>query len=115
MGIRKNVLYMPSDERELFFQALLKMKANIVNSMAPAADQYSVYDQFASLHWAVFKVSPNQSGPFLNAGHQGPAFLSWHREYLRRFEIALQNEVPGVTLPYWDWSHSWDRTVELMA
>ncbi len=104
MGIRKNILYMPSTERDLFFEALLKMKANIVNPMAPAADQYSVYDQFASLHWAVFDVSLNQNGPFLNAGHQGPAFLSWHREYLRRFEIALQNEVAGVMLPYWDWS-----------
>ena len=104
MGIRKNILYMTSDERNLFFQALLKMKANIVNPAAPAADQYSVYDRFASLHWAVFDVSLNANGPFINAGHQGPAFLSWHRELLRRFEIALQAEVPGVMLPYWDWS-----------
>ena len=104
MGIRKNILYMTSVERDLFFEALLKMKATIVNPVAPTADQYSVYDQFASLHWAVFNVSLNQNGPFLNAGHQGPAFLSWHRELLRRFEIALQAEVPGVMLPYWDWS-----------
>src|ERR1051325_2352538 len=95
---------MPSGERDLFFEALLKMKANIVNPLAPAADQYSVYDQFASLHWAVFNVSLNQNGPFLNAGHQGPAFLSWHRELLRRCEIALQAEKPGAMLPYWDWS-----------
>jgi hypothetical protein len=52
----------------------------------------------------VFNVSLNQNGPFLNAGHQGPAFLSWHRELLLRFEVALQAEVPGVMLPYWDWS-----------
>lgn len=104
MGVRKNLLYMTETERDQFFEALLKTKAHIVNPMAPAADQYSVYDQYASLHWAVFNVSLNQNGPFLNAGHQGPAFLAWHRELLRRFELALQAEVPGVMLPYWDWS-----------
>ena len=104
MGIRENFLYLTSDERDRFFEALLKMKANIVNPLAPAADQYSVYDRLASLHWAVFNVSLNQNGPFINAGHQGPAFLSWHRELLLRFEVALQAEVPGVMLPYWDWS-----------
>jgi hypothetical protein len=40
--------------------------------------------------------------------HGSEAFLSWHRELLRRFEIALQNTgVPGakdIMLPYWDWS-----------
>jgi hypothetical protein len=45
MGIRKNFLYLTSDERDQFFEALLKMKAHIVNPMASAADQYSVYDQ----------------------------------------------------------------------
>ena len=55
MGIRKNFLYLTSDERDQFFEALLKMKAHMVNPMAPAADQYSVYDQLASRHWAVFK------------------------------------------------------------
>ncbi|CAI5449374.1 unnamed protein product [Caenorhabditis angaria] len=34
--------------------------------------------------------------------HWGPAFLPWHREFLRQFEIALQTEVPTVTLPFWD-------------
>ena len=104
MGIRKNILYMETTEQEQFFEAVLKMKANIVNQMAPVADQYSVYDQFASLHWAVFNVSQNPGGPFLNAGHQGPAFLTWHRELLRHFELALQAEVPGVMLPYRDWT-----------
>ena len=28
--------------------------------------------------------------------------MPWHREFLRRFELDLQKEVPGVTIPYWD-------------
>src|SRR4029453_17529407 len=35
--------------------------------------------------------------------HQNIGFLPWHREYLRRFELALQAAVPGATIPYWSW------------
>lgn len=55
MGVRKNILYMPSDERNAFFEALLRLKAHIVNPAAPVADQFSIYDQFTSLHYGVFE------------------------------------------------------------
>ena len=104
MATRKNILYMLDDERAAFFEALIRLKGKIVNTGDPVADQYSVYDQFTSLHWAVFSVRKSPNGTPFNAGHGGPSFLSWHRELLRRFEAALQAEVPGVMLPYWDWS-----------
>ncbi|HWB74507.1 MAG TPA: tyrosinase family protein [Nannocystaceae bacterium] len=104
MAVRKNFLFLSSTERAAFLEALLKLKANIVNPGDPAADQYSVYDQFVFLHLAVFEVINPNTGTTYNAGHQGAAFLSWHRELLLRFEAALQAEVPGVMLPYWDWS-----------
>jgi tyrosinase len=44
--------------------------------------------------------SPNP----INFAHGNIGFLPWHRQYLRLFELALQKEVPNVTLPYWDWS-----------
>jgi len=35
--------------------------------------------------------------------HHDPLFLPWHRAYLYFFEQALQDQVPGVTLPWWDY------------
>jgi tyrosinase len=31
-------------------------------------------------------------------------FLPWHRAYLYWFEQYLQDQVSGVTVPYWDWT-----------
>jgi tyrosinase len=36
--------------------------------------------------------------------HGWEQFLTWHRGYLYEFEQLLQDAVPGVTLPYWDWT-----------
>jgi tyrosinase len=36
--------------------------------------------------------------------HGWERFLPWHRVYLYEFELALQEMVPDVTLPYWDWT-----------
>jgi tyrosinase len=36
--------------------------------------------------------------------HGSPLFLAWHRAYLYFFEKTLQDLVPGVTLPWWDWT-----------
>ncbi|HEX8122273.1 MAG TPA: tyrosinase family protein [Solirubrobacteraceae bacterium] len=37
-------------------------------------------------------------------GRPAPLFLPWHRAYLYFFELALQDQRPGVSLPWWDWS-----------
>lgn len=36
--------------------------------------------------------------------HSSEIFLPWHRAYLYRFELLLQEFYPGVTIPYWDWT-----------
>ncbi|HWF73574.1 MAG TPA: tyrosinase family protein [Solirubrobacteraceae bacterium] len=42
--------------------------------------------------------------PFDWCQHHTSLFLPWHRAYLYYFELALQALVPGVTLPWWDWT-----------
>jgi tyrosinase len=36
-------------------------------------------------------------------------FLPWHRAYLYYLEKALQDQLPGVTIPFWDWRSSSKR------
>jgi tyrosinase len=36
--------------------------------------------------------------------HHNELFLPWHRAYLYLFEKALQDQVAGVTLPWWSWT-----------
>lgn len=36
--------------------------------------------------------------------HGTSAFLPWHREFINRYEVLLQESNPLVTLLYWDWT-----------
>ena len=36
--------------------------------------------------------------------HGWERFLPWHRAYLYEFEQNLQDFIPAITLPYWDWT-----------
>ena len=41
--------------------------------------------------------------------HGTDIFLPWHRAYLYFFELALQDRVPQVSLPWWDWTSGASR------
>jgi tyrosinase len=43
--------------------------------------------------------------------HHTNLFLPWHRAYLYLFEKELQDRVPGVTLPWWDWTRHHDEGI----
>ena len=113
MAIRKNAKYLSTPEREDFVRACILMKANIINGGAAVVDQYSEWDQFVALHWMI----QNTNAPFannVNFGHGGTGaygFLPWHRYFLHILEQALQVHVPGVTIPYWDWTDPVGGTV----
>lgn len=106
MGVRKNARLLTAAERESFARACVLMKADIVNPAAPAVDRYSRWDEMVAIH----RMIQNANAPGaanVNFGHGGLgafSFLSWHRFFLLLFEQRLQGYVPGVMLPYWDWS-----------
>ena len=53
------------------------------------------YQRWAGIHGLPLPIS---------CVHHEELFLPWHRAYLYFFEKALQERVPGVTLPWWDWT-----------
>ncbi len=101
MDVRKSAIALTADERDRFLEALIRLKHKPAPDTPPGV---SVYDVFVALHGAVMGVVAPQGGDPVNFGHWNIGFCPWHRQYLRQFELALQEEVDGVTLPYWDWT-----------
>ena len=106
MGIRKNAKFLTPSERASLVQALVMMKADIVNPGAPPADRYSRWDQYVAIHRLIQNAN-TPSASNVNFGHGGSGaygFGPWHRYFLYLLEQQLQIYVPGVMLPYWDWT-----------
>ncbi|VDK68509.1 unnamed protein product [Litomosoides sigmodontis] len=81
LAIRKEYRQLSGEERERLHNAFDQLKRS------------GDYDKITRWH----------SNPELSGGaHSGPAFLPWHREYIKRLEIALRLVDPDVSLPYWD-------------
>jgi tyrosinase len=89
---RKNQAALTAAEKSRFVAAVLALKAN------------GTYDQYVDDH-----------RNYMSSAHRGPAFLPWHREFLRRFELDLQAINSLVTLPYWDWTVDNSPTSSLWA
>ena len=112
MGVRKNAVTMSDDEIAAFLEAILKLKGNRM----PEKTAFSAYDQFVALHGAVMSVrTPTSGNQTINFAHNNIGFLPWHRQYLRKFEEALNAEVEGVTIPYWDWADDIGAASRLFA
>ncbi|MFC8226494.1 tyrosinase family protein [Streptomyces sp. NPDC057287] len=79
--IRRDQAMLYRQEQTTFVDALLELKRR------------GIYDNYIKQH---SQIGYN--------GHMGPAFLPWHREFLRRFEKDLQEVTPGLSIPYWDWT-----------
>ena len=107
MGVRKNAKFLSPTEREDFVQACVMMKDDDHQSRGsrePAVQRVGSARRDPPDDPA--GVRPRSAGS-VNFGHGGSgaySFLSWHRYFLYRFELALQSNVPGVMLPYWDWT-----------
>lgn len=79
MACRKNYRDLSDTERARFVLALKHLKAT------------GVIDQFADDHETYF-----------HEAHHSSHFFPWHREFLRRFEVALRTVHPDITIPYWN-------------
>ncbi|GMS86017.1 hypothetical protein PENTCL1PPCAC_8192, partial [Pristionchus entomophagus] len=78
---RKEYRVMSDDERSRLHRALNEMKRS------------GEYTNLARIH-----AEQTRGG----AAHSGPAFLPWHREYIKRVELAIRQIDPTLAIPYWD-------------
>lgn len=88
MGVRQNAQALPESD-----VATLRQAFTAVLNLA---------DDRGYQHWAGIHGLPLP----MYCQHGTILFLPWHRAYLYMFERALQDQVSGVTLPWWDWTSS---------
>jgi len=95
MIIRKNVKTLKDSEKKDLVDAITSLKRD------------GTYDQFVLTHNNAAMTPAPWGGDMEDAqrsmAHSGPVFLPWHREFILRFEKALQSVVPEIALPYWKW------------
>jgi tyrosinase len=89
--IRKSIYSLTPDEVNRLVNAINALRAN------------GTYQIFMQEHMNAMSTltQPNDTTTQRNVAHRGPAFLPWHREFTREFELALQQVDPSVTVPYW--------------
>ena len=91
MALRKNFVFLTASER-----ARLASAFNAVNAsgfLASPADQHTTNFN-SGIHW-------------------GSAFLPWHRWFLLRLEQEMPTGQPGVMIPFWDWTRSDSRNIDI--
>jgi len=85
--VRKNIENLGPDELYALRCVFAKLQERSANNP---------FDQTGYTYWA------NIHG--FGCQHGWEQFLTWHRAYMYEFEKLLQDIIPAVTLPYWDWT-----------
>jgi tyrosinase len=86
MAVRKGIRGLSARELTKFRDAISRQKA---------LNDERGYSYFAGLHGLPLPI---------HCQHGTLLFLPWHRAYIYFWELALQDRVPGVGIPYWDWT-----------
>lgn len=92
-GIRRNVAYVPVEERNRLRDAFRAL--NSADFTFP--DKVTYWDKQEQIHKNAHTTGHSDV-------HGGPAFLPWHRELINRFEDLLRKFDPKISLHYWDWT-----------
>ncbi len=103
MRCRKNVRSLNQTERNNYVKALAALKGE-PSILHPGSQ--SRYDDYVEVHLGAMNAAIIVNNTLIDPGwaHFDSAFFPWHRELLFRFEQELRVHVPGVTIPYWDWT-----------
>jgi tyrosinase len=99
MVVRKNQSKLTASERNAFVKAVLELKRR------------GGYDQLVRIHSDRMMSDYDAQA----VAHRVASFLPWHREFLLKFERALQSINPHVTVPYWDWTVDNGKTSSLWS
>jgi len=91
LRLRKNVNNLSADELAAFRQAIA--------TMMRLGDNRG-YNYQAGIHGV----------PQFYCMHNVELWLAWHRAYLYFFELFLEDQGAGVTLPWWDWTSTSSHT-----
>jgi tyrosinase len=83
----------------------------LVNSFYTVKD-LGIYDLLVAVHKTSMEKYYNVSNKNSNVSHGTPAFLPWHRSFLRFLEIALKcfNNNTSITIPYWNWTIDMEKS-----
>ncbi|KAF9999661.1 hypothetical protein BGZ79_006732 [Entomortierella chlamydospora] len=94
---RKNIRDLTPEEKDNLIRAFAAIQ------QLPPDDPNSFF-VIAGYHGQPFRgagyANPSWWGGYCN--HGNVLFPTWHRAYVLRLERALQSQVPGVAMPYWD-------------
>src|SRR5215469_14789736 len=101
-GIRRNVATVSEDERSRLLNAILGLQSRRFPGSRDDHPPGGV------TFW--FKQDEIHQATHV---HEGPAFLTWHRELCNRFEKLLLTSDPNVSLHYWDWNEDPEKTTDL--
>jgi hypothetical protein len=103
---RKNISKVTDDEREALIRAFIALNTNPTFRFPGSKDDKPFVGGVS--FW--FKQDEIHQATHV---HGGPAFLTWHRELLNRFERLLVKADPTVSLHYWDWNEDLENTLDL--
>ena len=84
-GIRRNIAHVSHAERVRFRNAIVQLNSRYY------PDGVSKWVKQDQIHEATHV-------------HDGPSFLTWHRELVNRFEQLIREIDPDLSLHYWDWT-----------